>query len=190
MTVSPGPRSPSFAGPNLPIGQQDGYVSNTDGSIDIYTRHATYFGLLRDVEAPTAPTVSARLSGRLLLLTWHGAKDNIVGERLPRWKRTVARLPLTARTFLDVATRVGRYYVVALDASGNTSSHSTATTVSLKSRPAGLPRSIPKWAAKLLIWQTTSRATRGARPAAAPHRLPRWYAVWAGWRTQPYRISG
>ena len=179
---------PKLPGPNLPVGQQDGYVSNTDGSIDIYTRHATYFGLLRDVEAPTAPIVSARLSGRLLLLTWHGAKDNIAVSDY-RVEAKGRSLPLTAHTSLGIAARVGRYYVVALDASGNASGHSTATTVSLKSRPAGLPRSIPKWAAKLLIWQTTPRATRGARPTAAPDRLPRWYATWAGWRIQPYRIS-
>ncbi len=44
ITWRPIPRLTSLP---LPPTQDDGYFVNTDGSIDIYTRHATFFGLLK-----------------------------------------------------------------------------------------------------------------------------------------------
>ncbi len=44
ITWRPIPRLTSLP---LPPTQEDGYFVNTDGSIDIYTRHATFFGLLK-----------------------------------------------------------------------------------------------------------------------------------------------
>lgn len=62
-------------------------------------------------------------------------------------------------------------------------------TILHRARPGGLPRPIPHWAGRLLRWQVTPVADRGARPAA-PKRLPAWYRRWAGWRLNPYRIAG
>ncbi len=44
ITWRPIPRLTSLP---LPPTQEDGYFVNTDGSIDIYTRHATFFGLVK-----------------------------------------------------------------------------------------------------------------------------------------------
>jgi Cadherin-like beta sandwich domain len=179
---------PSLTEPTLGDGQPDGYVANADGSIDIYTRHATFFGLLQDVKAPTAPILTAALAGHTLRLNWHGAKDNIRvnGYRLIVNGRSTI---LTSRTLQNVAARVGRYEVVALDAVGNIGKRSATVTVSAKARPSGLPAMIPGWAKPLLTWQHALRAERTGRPVAAPLTLPSWYPAWAGWQSQPLRLS-
>ena len=62
---------PRLSSPSLPEGQADGYFVNADGSVDIYTRHATLFGLLRDTQAPSKATLTARAAGKKLRLTVH-----------------------------------------------------------------------------------------------------------------------
>ena len=119
---------PRLDSPNLPDGQQDGYFRNTDGSIDIYTRHATYFGLLKDSQAPSAPTLSMKATKAGLRLSWKGSKDNVRvtgyvvslnGHGYKATTRATVLLPLKA----------GLYVVRARDASGNVSKASTTVRV-------------------------------------------------------------
>ena len=62
---------PQLAAPQLPPGQRDGYFLNPDNSIDIYTLHATYFGVLQDVQAPSAPgSLRASYAAGTLTFAW------------------------------------------------------------------------------------------------------------------------
>lgn len=119
---------PALSAPDLPAGQRDGYVRNADGSIDIYTRHATYFGLLSDTQAPTAPKLTGRVSGRTLRLSWSGAGDNI---RVTGYvvSRNGVDYKAGVRTVLVLPLEAGRYRVAALDAAGNKSKQSATITV-------------------------------------------------------------
>lgn len=67
---------PRLSSPALPAGQQDGYFVNTDGSYDVYTRHLTYFGLLKDAQAPTVKSVKAVRKGGKVYVTIR-ATDNV-----------------------------------------------------------------------------------------------------------------
>src|SRR5581483_8982767 len=63
--------------PDLPAGRADGYVLNSDGSIDILTLHASYFGVLKDVRGPNGPGLFAgRYDAGGLHLSWTPATDN------------------------------------------------------------------------------------------------------------------
>ena len=70
---------PRRSGATLGVAQQEGYSANVDGSIDISTRHTGYFGMLKDVGAPTAPALTGRLDGRTLRLNWRGAPATTSG---------------------------------------------------------------------------------------------------------------
>lgn len=120
---------PRLSSPELPAGQQDGYYRNSDGSIDIYTRHATLFGLLKDTQVPTAPKLKIRVEKTGLRLSWSNTHDNIKiagyvvsrnghGYKASRQPHDVV-LPLKA----------GTYTVRARDASGNVSKPSAAVKV-------------------------------------------------------------
>jgi hypothetical protein len=119
---------PQLGSPNLPAGQQDGYFRNTDGSIDIYTRHATLFGLLKDTQAPTAPTLKAQASGNKLYLFLKGAKDNV---RVAGYQVLFNGhlLKTTVRGYLVVSARAGRFQVTAVDPAGNKSKPSAAVKI-------------------------------------------------------------
>lgn len=112
----------------LPAGQRDGYFLNADGSYDVYTRHATYFGLLKDVQAPKTPAFKVRVTKTTLRLSWHGAKDNVrvVGYVVQKNGRGYRA---TKRTILVLPLQTGRYQVVAQDAAGNRSSRSTTIEI-------------------------------------------------------------
>jgi hypothetical protein len=126
---------PRLASPELPAGEADGYFVNADGSVDIYTRHATLFGLLLDTRAPSKPAVQARLTGSKLRLTIH-AKDNVrLGSYQVRLNGKVVKR--TTHAYLVLPARVGRYQVVALDAAGNRSKTSTVVRIT---RAGGRPR--------------------------------------------------
>ena len=68
---------PQLDSPQLPATQPDGYYVNADGSADIYTRHATYFGLLLDTQAPSTPKLKIQIQKHDLRLSLTGARDNI-----------------------------------------------------------------------------------------------------------------
>jgi hypothetical protein len=179
---------PRMPGDALEAGQQDGYRVNADASIDIFTRHATYFGLLEDIATPRAPTLLAQLDGDTLRLTWHGATDNV---RVSGYQLVVdgSTKRLTVRTLQNLTALAGRYQVVAVDAAGNVSKRSLAMTISAKTRPTSLPRLIPSWARPLLAWQHAPARRASSRPRSAPLRTPAWYPAWASWQTQPLRIT-
>ena len=119
---------PRLSSPELPAGQQDGYFLNPDGSMDIYTLHATLFGLLTDARAPSTPALVARIAGGKLYLTLRGAKDNvrIAGYRVTQNGRLVKS---TVRTYLVLPARAGTYQAFALDTAGNKSKASKTITV-------------------------------------------------------------
>lgn len=112
----------------LAAGQSDGYYVNTDGSIDVYTRHLTYFGLLKDVQAPTKVTLQVRASGNKLRLLLKGAKDNVHVDHYVVLLngRTVKS---TKHGYLVLPARVGRLQVITYDAAGNHSQASSPVTV-------------------------------------------------------------
>jgi hypothetical protein len=119
---------PRLTTPSLPTDQRDGYFRNADGSIDIFTRHATFFGMVKDVENPRTPHVHARITRTHLVLTWQNAKDNtaVIGYLIRRNGRdfrylvgTTARVPL----------RTGDYVVRAVDSAGNHSARSRTVSV-------------------------------------------------------------
>jgi hypothetical protein len=124
---------PELATPSLPDGQPDGYYLNADGSVDIYTRHATLFGLLKDTQAPTAPTLKARVSGNKLYLLLKGAKDNV---RVAGYQVLFNghRLKTTLHGYLVLPARAGRFQVTAIDTAGNKSKPSAAVKVVRRKR--------------------------------------------------------
>jgi hypothetical protein len=177
---------PRLATPQLPAGQRDGYYLNADGSIDVYTLHATYFALL----APAAPTgLVAKLKGGTLTLSWTAAASgaSAVDHYLVTLNGTkIATIPgTTAATHAFVPHAAGQYQLVAVDARGVQTTGTETVGVSPKARPKLAPRTVPRWAWNLLGWQ---EHPNGARPSAAPRHLPRWYAAWKAWRLDPHML--
>jgi hypothetical protein len=119
---------PQLPTPSLPDGQPDGYYRNADGSVDIYTRHATLFGLLEDTQAPTAPTLRARVDSNKLYLLLKGAKDNV---RVASYQVLFNghQLKTTVHGYLVLPARAGRFQVTATDTAGNKSKPSAAVKV-------------------------------------------------------------
>ncbi|HVW90764.1 MAG TPA: cadherin-like beta sandwich domain-containing protein, partial [Gaiellaceae bacterium] len=119
---------PRLGSPVLPDGQSDGYYVNADGSIDVYTRHATYYALVKDTQGPTAPTIKGRITAVSLRLSWRGMRDNVrvAGYTVLRNGRTYKT---TKRTVVVLPRKVGRYVVFALDAAGNKGKRSHTVTV-------------------------------------------------------------
>jgi hypothetical protein len=119
---------PELHRPDLPAGQADGYYANGDGSVDIYTRHATLFGAVTDVQAPAKVRLRGRVTRRFLRLHWSGSRDNVavagyVVSRNGRGYRA------TKRTHVALPLRPGRYVVRARDAAGNVGAASAVVTV-------------------------------------------------------------
>ncbi len=137
ITWTPIPRLFSLP---LPPSQHDGYFVNNDGSVDIYTRHATFFGLLKDTQAPSVPQVEARIAGSKLYLVMT-VKDNVElikclalfnGRVLkaPYHNVSHGRVPtVTHHGYLLLAARAGTFQVVAIDTAGNKSKLSAAVKV-------------------------------------------------------------
>ncbi|HWB21857.1 MAG TPA: hypothetical protein VG652_03105 [Gaiellaceae bacterium] len=119
---------PRLTTPDLPADQPDGYFMDPDGVITIFTHHATYFGVLKDVRAPTPATMKIRLTGATMRLSWRGSKDNVrVGSYVV--SRDGHGYHAEKRTIFVLPTRAGRYWVTTIDTSGNTSRPSRAVTV-------------------------------------------------------------
>jgi hypothetical protein len=129
---------PRLDAPVLPAGQSDGYFVNPDGSVDIYTSHATLFGLLVDSQAPSRPVVRTRLTGSKLRLTIH-ARDNLrlASYQVRRDGKLVRR---TRHAYVVLAARAGSYQVVAVDAAGNKSKASKVVRLVRSGRTTRLER--------------------------------------------------
>jgi hypothetical protein len=183
-----------LAAPTLPSGASRGYVTNGDGSIDILSTVPGFFGLLKDVGRPSAPTgVRGHFSNGALVIDWRPAQDNS-GE-ISLYQITLDDAPvLTAagnassasvRSFHPRGRSVFR--IVASDAAGNLGTPSRAIVVVPTPRPKGLPRPLPRWVWPILDWQRHGKT--GPRPKGAPRRLPGWYWRWADWRARPFSLG-
>ena len=184
---------PQLASPALPAGQSDGYYVNADGSIDIYTMHATYFGVVSPL-APTAPDAPvASWRNGALALTWTGVTDGLLPvakyEILLDGKVVATSTGTSIRLRTFTPGKPSRFTIVGVDPLGQDGAVSATIVVGWKARPASAPRILPGWAWKLLAWQQKPKASRGARPKAAPAKLPAWWWAWRAWRLDPHTIQ-
>ena len=127
---------------------------NPDGTIDVYTRHASFFGVLADIAGPSAPAAFRGSYGKgRLTFTWQPASDN--SGRIARYELRLAEATLTTATVnaASVSARAGSFSVRAIDASGNVGAASSALSVTKKPRPKGIPKQIPAWYAKWRAWR-------------------------------------
>jgi hypothetical protein len=173
----------------LTTGQLTGYTRDADGTYEIQTLVPGWFGLIADVQPPTAPTVAARLTSAGLYLTWQPATDDGTIASYAVLRNGVAVTTLTANARRATVRRPSTgaqtvYRVQATDAAGNAGKPSSPIVLLTKKRPTGLPRAIPQWAFGLFDYQRH----RAARPKSAPKPPPAWYWRWAAWRAQPLRL--
>jgi len=178
-----------LASAGLTTSQLTGYTRDADGTYEIQTLVPGWFGLIADVQPPTAPTVAARLTSAGLYLTWLPATDDGTIASYAVLRNGVAVTTLTASARRTTVRRPSTgaqtvYRVQATDAAGNAGKPSGPIVLLTKKRPSGLPRAIPQWAFGLFDYQRH----RAARPKAAPKRPPAWYWRWAAWRAQPLRL--
>jgi len=170
---------PQLALPSLPPGQPDGYFLNPGGSIDVYTRHATYFSVLKDVQAPSAPaSLRVRYAAGTLTFTWAAATDNVGVAGYTLVAGITQQSVSTVATAVMFRAASGTYSLHAVDAAGNAGADVTLKVVA-RARPQTIPRAIPRWAFELLA---------GAHPNV-PRPLPSWYAAWKNWRLNPYTFT-
>jgi hypothetical protein len=112
---------PRLASLPIPEGQSDGYFVNADRSVTIFTRHATFFGLLTDAQAPVVRAFGiVRVDGgRRLRFVWN-ATDNVGLASL-----VLADGPAIVGVYPSSATegtlphRDGNYRIAAVDRAGN-----------------------------------------------------------------------
>jgi len=178
-----------LASAGLTTSQLTGYTRDADGTYEIQTLVPGWFGLIADVQPPTAPTVAARLTSAGLYLTWQPATDDGTIASYAVLRNGVAVTTLTANARRATVRRPSTgaqtvYRVQATDAAGNAGKPSSPIVLLTKKRPTGLPRAIPQWAFGLFDYQRH----RAARPKSAPKRPPAWYWRWAAWRAQPLRL--
>ena len=185
---------PKLASAKLPAGQLDGYVLKTNDQIVVYTHHTALYGLLKDVQAPTAPkTIVATLGGQTLHLRWPPSADNsrrIRSYQMLRGTKVVATLKgslASGSVSLAAVAATSLFRVRAVDWAGNAGKPSPAVKVVVAPRPKAVPKKIPAWALELHAWQAKPAAKRGPRPAA-PSPLPAWYAAWTRWLATRFRL--
>jgi hypothetical protein len=105
----------------IPDGQDDGYFVNADGSVSIFTRHATLFGLLTDAEAPAVEAFGIILSAdrSTLRFVWR-ASDNVdVAAVVLARDEALLAVPRASATSVTLPRRDGNYAFAALDGAGN-----------------------------------------------------------------------
>ncbi len=169
-----------------------GYTLDPDGTAEIQTFVPGFFGLRSDTTPPTQPpSFAAHFTGDALVLQWQGATDDsgtvasyqvlLDGTPVQTLKGTSRRAVVHA--FHSTGPTV--YRVRAVDPAGNLGKVSRPAAVVPRSRPAGIPKVLPRWAWSLFAWQHG----QGSRPAAAPKKLPAWYWTWASWRIAPFRLA-
>ena len=169
-----------------------GYTLDPDGTAEIQTFVPGYFGLRSDTTPPTQPPgFAGHFTGASLVLQWQGATDDsgtvasyqvlLDGAPVQTLKGKSRRA--VVRAFHPSGITV--YRVRAVDPAGNLGKVSPPVAVRPRSRPAAVPRALPKWAWSVFDWQRG----QGPRPTAAPKKLPAWYWTWAGWRLVPYRLA-
>jgi Domain of unknown function (DUF1906) len=170
-----------------------GYTLDPDGTAEIQTFVPGYFGLRSDTTPPTQPPgFAGHFTGASLVLQWQGATDDsgtvasyqvlLDGTPVQTLKGTSRRT--VVRAFHPAGLTV--YRVRAVDPSGNLGKVTRPVAVRPRSRPAAVPKTLPKWAWSVFEWQRG----QGPRPTVAPKKLPSWYWTWAGWRLLPYRLAG
>jgi IPT/TIG domain-containing protein/FG-GAP repeat protein len=142
----------------------------------------------------TAPTTPGRFTARFvrgsLVLRWRASADAVGVDHyvLTRDGKTVSQLGRAAVTTTLRRFSTRRKTIIrlsAFDAAGNRSA-AAALSVRPRPRPRGVPRVVPKWASRLLAWETGGR--HGARPAT-PRPLPTWHARWKAWKASPYVVG-
>ncbi len=169
-----------------------GYTVDPDGTVEIQTFVPGYFGLRSDTTPPTQPPgFAGHFTGPALVLQWQGATDDsgtvasyqvlLDGAPVQTLKGTSRRA--VVRAFHPAGLTV--YRVRAVDPAGNLGKPSPPVAVRTKSRPAGLPKTVPRWAFALFA----SQHGHGPRPAAAPKKPPAWYWTWAAWRLAPFKLA-
>lgn len=178
---------------SLPDGRLEGAFIRTDGSLDLLVRgRGSYVGLLTDEQPPSGPAMlSGSVRFRALALRWPPASDNsrrIGAYQLLREAKVIARVAGT-KTAAAVRVRAGSYSVRAIDPAGKVGATSKPLVIRAVKPPAGLPRTIPGWAPRLLGWQLLPAATRGARPGAPAH-LPSWFWTWRAWQVHAFTVGG
>jgi hypothetical protein len=145
-----------------------------------------------DTHAPTAPGgLTGRLGGGALIVSWRASSDNVGVDHYELYLNGTPILRIggaqtQARTRAFDRNGQGVYTMRAFDAAGNQSDAQGSVTVDPVKRPASAPKTVPRWAWKLLAWQENGR--HGTQPKT-PHPLPHWYAGWAAWREHPFRLA-
>jgi hypothetical protein len=124
---------PRLASPSLPAGQPDGWFMHADGTVTIFTRHATLFALA----APAAKVAGVRGRVRangLVALSWKPSQAGLGlrSYRILRDGRLVKSVRAgTTRTTVGRpgAGRTARYRIAAVDAAGHAGPASIPVTV-------------------------------------------------------------
>lgn len=180
-----------LASSTVPPDLDAGYTLDADGTVEIHTLVAGYFGLLPDTTPPSQPPAfSGRFVHGALRLSWGASTDN--SGRIATYQvlfdgTAVASVPgttrhATVRNFHPAAKTV--YRIRAVDPSGILGKPTPPLVVAPSLKPAQLPKPVPHWAWTLFAHQHG----HGARPKTAPKRPPAWYWRWAAWRLAPFRV--
>ncbi|MDX6412280.1 MAG: large repetitive protein, partial [Gaiellaceae bacterium] len=129
------PPLPANANGRLPAAMEDAFYRDR-GNIEILSRHLTPFALVRDVQAPTAPTdLAGTFDAGGLNVKWTPGVDNsnLLGPAIVyadgKPLETVTSGATTTSVGLATATDGRRFSIVQTDASGNASSQSKVLIV-------------------------------------------------------------
>jgi len=181
---------PALLAGALPAGVKAGYSRNPDGSFDIMTTANGYFAVRPELVRPPAPaSLSARFSHGHLVLQWPksiGATGAAISYQVTLSNHPVLTLPQTTASLTSLHhTAPSVFRIVATDSAGKASEPSKPVVVLPASRPATLPKILPRWAWQLFDWQQNDKT--GPRPKA-PKLLPAWYWRWYAWRAVPFHL--
>jgi hypothetical protein len=161
-------------------------VLNADGSLDIYTHHATLFGALNHASGttPNGFAFAHKPGATTFKFTWEPpAFGGVAGYKLLLGKKVLYQGNSTSAI---VPARTGTFVLVVLY-SGSSLVAGDSLAIILKPSPTSVPRRVPTWASQLYRWERTGK--HGARPKKAPAKLPSWYLRWRAWMLDPYRIA-